>query len=167
MPFGLAALLLAPADLLRAGVGVTSIACAAALAAGVAPRAGGPIAEVLTGGVAGILSTSTGMNGPPVVLWLQQRGLAPDVFRGALAGFFLVSGTVSLAAFLASGVVTQPAVLLAAVALPAVLVGHRIGARLAARIPVDRFRRLVLVLLVLTAAVATATALARLFDAAR
>jgi uncharacterized membrane protein YfcA len=145
---------------------VTSIVCAAAFAAGFAPRASGRLAEVLTGGLAGVLSTSTGMNGPPIVLWLQQRGLAPESFRGALAGFFLVSGTVSLAAFLATGVVTRPALLLSAVTLPAVLVGHRIGARLASRIPAERFRRLVLALLALTAAVATAMSLVRLFGAA-
>jgi uncharacterized membrane protein YfcA len=161
LPVGLAVLLLAPEDALRIAVGVASIVMAAALAVGASPGLRGRRGEVVAGLTSGVLNTSTGMNGPPVVLYLQDAGLRPAEFRGALSAFFSFSGVISLAVLAASRVVTLAALGLAAAALPMVFAGNWAGQRLYSRIEREMFRRLVLALLTVTALVAVATSVAR------
>jgi uncharacterized membrane protein YfcA len=162
MPLGLAVLLFAPEDALRLAVGVSSIAMAAAIAMGVRWGGSDLSGELFAGAVSGVLNTSTSMNGPPIVLYLQERGYPPDQFRGALSAFFLVTGVTSLAAFAATGVITGASLALGAAGAPAVLAGSWAGHRLLGRLSHDTFRRLVLALLVVTAIAAVATSIARI-----
>lgn len=159
MPLGLGVLLFAPADAIRVTIGVATLAMVAALAAGLRFRSRSVVAELAVGSLAGTLSTSTGVNGPPVVLYLQGREHTPAEFRAALAVFFTGSGLVATAIFAASGVLTVTVVAVAALALPAVLAGNAAGGAVARRIDVVLFRRLVYVLLVTAAASALASAL--------
>lgn len=164
MPVGLLVLLLAPEDALRLAVGVASIVMAAAIAFGLRYGGGDVSGELLAGAVSGVLNTSTGMNGPPIVLYLHERDYPPDEFRGALSAFFLVSGVVSLIAFAATGVVSGASLALGAAGVPAVFAGSWAGHRLLGRLSHETFRRLVLALLVVTAVAAVATSVARLMD---
>ncbi len=161
MPAGLAVLHWAEPDALRAGVGVTSLALAAVVVRG-APLRGGVGGEIATGLVTGVLTTSTSMNGPPIVLYLQGRRLPPAEFRGALAGFFAVTGVVSVTAFALTGAVSRVAIGYFAAGLPAVWLGGLAGERLARWLPPTLFRRVVLGLLVASASVALVTSLLRL-----
>jgi hypothetical protein len=161
MPAGLAVLHWAEADVLRAGVGAASLVLAAAVVRG-RPLRAGVGGEIATGLCTGLLTTSTSMNGPPIVLYLQGRRLAPAEFRGALAGFFAVTGVVSVASFALTGAVTRVALGYFAAGLPAVWLGGIAGERLARRLEPELFRRVVLGLLVASASVALVTSLARL-----
>jgi uncharacterized membrane protein YfcA len=162
MPLGLVVLLLAPQDALRLAVGAAAIVMAAATAFGL--RYGGRDAtgELLAGAISGALNTSSGMNGPPIVLYLQARGLPPSRFRGALASFFFLSGAATLTTFAFTGVITSEALALGAVCLPGVLAGNWTGHRLLGRVSDVTFRRLVLALLIVTALSAIATSIVRL-----
>lgn len=162
MPVGLAVLLLAPGDVLRVIVGAASIAMALLLATDRSLGGGGARSEALAGAISGVLNTSTGMNGPPVVLYLQHRRLPPLRFRAGLSMFFSVSGVVSLTLLASFGVVGLRALSLSAWALPSVLLGHVIGHRIAGYAGDETFRRMVLALLCGTAGVAVATGVARL-----
>ncbi len=162
MPLGLAVLLFAPADALRLAVGVASIVMASALMLGVEFGGRGVAGEAIAGVTSGVLNTSTGMNGPPVVLYLQHRALEPPAFRGALSSFFVVSGVTSFALFVIAGVVSASALAFAAAGVPAVFAGNEIGHRLLGRLSAGTFRILVLGLLVVTAMVAVGTSLARI-----
>ncbi len=162
MPVGLLVLLFAPEDALRLAVGVASIAMAAAITLGLRFGGGDRAGELFAGAVSGALSTSTGMNGPPIVLYLPERGYLPVEFRGALSAFFIVSGIVSLAAFAATGVVSGASLALSAVGVPAVFAGNWSGHRLLGRLSHETFRRLVLALLIFTAVATVATSVARL-----
>ncbi len=164
MPVGLLVLLFAPEDALRLAVGVASIAMAAAITLGLRFGGGGGDrpGELFAGAVSGLLNTSTGMNGPPIVLYLQERGYPPDEFRGALSAFFIVSGVVSFAAFAATGVVSGAALALGAAGVPAIFAGNWVGHRLLGRLSHETFRRLVLALLIVTAVAAVATSIARI-----
>jgi hypothetical protein len=162
MPVGLLVLLFAPEDVLRLGVGVASVAMASALMLGLRWGGRDVPTELLAGGVSGVLNTSTGMNGPPIVLYLQDRGFPTHEFRGGLAAFFFVSGIVSFAIFAASGVISATALALASAGLPVVFAGNWAGHRLVGRLSADIFRRLVMALLVMTAAAAVATSLVRI-----
>jgi uncharacterized membrane protein YfcA len=165
MPLGLIALLFAPQDALRLAVAATSIVLAIALMAGVS--FGGPgrperPGAYIAGGIAGVLGTSTGMNGPPIVLYLQDRGLPPTPFRGALSSYFFVSGVVSMTLLAVSGVVALASVALGIAALPAVLAGNWTGSRFVGRFSDAAFRRLVLALLIATSLSAVGLTIARI-----
>jgi uncharacterized protein len=56
-------------------------------------------AELGVGLASGVLSTSTGMSGPPLVIALQARGVTPSAFRATLAVVFLGGSAVSLVLF--------------------------------------------------------------------
>jgi uncharacterized membrane protein YfcA len=112
------------------------------------------------GVVSGISLTSTGMNGPPLVLALQARDLPPRRFRGTLQVVFCAQDLVAVVAFISLGyldAVTAAAAVAGAVGVSA---GWRAGDRLFGRLPPERFRALVLVMLALTALVALSTATA-------
>jgi uncharacterized membrane protein YfcA len=161
MALGLAVLLFAPEEALRLGVGVTTIVMAGALALGARIADRSLRAEVGVGVISGILNTSTSMNGPPVVLYLQGREHARDEFRGGLAVFFTVCSVLSLAAFAATRVITADALVLAAVSLPALVAGSAAGHALLHRLDPVLFRRLVFVLLLASAASAVGSSLLR------
>lgn len=162
MPFGLAVLLLAPQEALRIGIGLSAVVMAGALARGLRIRSRSATSEIAVGAAAGVLRTSTGMPGPPVVLYLQGRGYSPEAFRAALTMFFLLGSLASIGAFLGADVVTGNALMLTAVALPAVFAGNWTGDRLLRLVDVTLFRRLVLLLLVATALSAVGSSLQRL-----
>jgi uncharacterized membrane protein YfcA len=110
------------------------------------------------GVISGMSLTSTGMNGPPVVLALQARDLSPRRFRGTLQVIFCAQDLVAVVVFIALGyldAVTAVAAVAGAVGVPA---GWRAGDRIFGRLPPERFRALVLSMLVLTACVALSTA---------
>jgi uncharacterized membrane protein YfcA len=162
MPVGLLVLLFAPQDLLRLGVGVVAIVMAAAIVGGLRVGRGALAGELAAGAISGALNTSTGMNGPPVVLYLQTRGFAPAEFRGALSSFFFLSGLATLTTFAATGVVSTEALVLGAACLPAVLAGNWIGHRLLGRLSDTTFSRVVLALLIVTALSAIITSIIRI-----
>jgi uncharacterized membrane protein YfcA len=162
MPVGLLVLLFAPQDALRLTVGITAIIMASAIVLGLRLGGGARSGELVAGAISGALNTSTGMNGPPVVLYLQTRGFATSEFRGALSSFFSLSGAATLLTFAATGVITTEALVLGAACLPAVLAGNWIGHQLLGRLSDSTFRRVVLTLLIATALSAIITSLIRI-----
>ena len=162
MPLGLVVLLFAPVDVLRIGVALASVAMALALLAGV--RFGGPsMAHAgIAGFSSGVLATSTGINGPPAVLYLQDCDLQPTEFRSALAGFFLGSNVINLAILALSSVMERDALFLGVAAMPGVVAGSVVGRRLVGRLQPEAYRRLVLGLLIGGAVAAIVTSLARM-----
>jgi uncharacterized membrane protein YfcA len=122
---------------------------------------GGHPGDLATGFVSGILNTSTSMSGPPIVLYLQGKGLTPATFRSTTNAFFLVTAVGAVGLLFASGSV-KPWVLGAfLLAMPAAEGGRMLGNRLFDRIDEARFRRLVYAILLLSATVALLSALPR------
>jgi uncharacterized membrane protein YfcA len=115
--------------------------------------------EVGVGFTSGVLSTSTGMSGPPLVIALQARGVPPTAFRATLATVFVSGSAISLLLFWSRGLVTADALTVAGAGLPGLLVGMLVGERAFRRVDHERFRAIVLVLLVASAALALVGAL--------
>jgi uncharacterized protein len=91
--------------------------------------------------LAGVLTTTTSTNGPPLVLWLERRRVPPAEMRDTLAALFLALNLLGAAVLTASGRVAQafrPDVVL--VLLAAAVVGHVAGRRLFHLLDVRRFR---------------------------
>jgi uncharacterized protein len=154
MPAGLLVLRAAPERMLTALIGVAVVACALLVWRGLRVPSNRP-AVVGVGLVAGVLSTSTGTNGPPLVAAFQAMGYDPRTFRATLAAVFTGTGVCSLAGFALAGQVTTEAAWVGLIGVPAVLLGWWAGNLLFHRIDPARFRRVVLAGLV-AAGVATA-----------
>jgi uncharacterized protein len=106
----------------------------------------------------GLLSTTTGTSGPPLVLWFQRLGFSPHEFRDTLAAAFLALNVLSALALLAFGNgLDIPGVGWVGVLLVATVAGQLIGLRLFARLDPQSFRTAGLVVVV-CAGVASAIA---------
>jgi uncharacterized protein len=138
-------------EALQVAVGVGVIAAAGWQLRQGRERPALPAAAGWTAGfVSGALTTSISVSGPPIVLWLEARGVRPEEFRASLAASFLVLN-------LAGGVVLLGAegtgaldVGLVAPLLALVAVGYLLGAIVFRRLDRERFFALVLVLVACT-----------------
>ena len=138
------------ANVLQVAIGVGIIVAALFQARGGEGerRAARPERTIAVGGVcSGALTTATSLNGPTVVLTLTRAGLRGHLLRDTAATVFLVlavTGTTALATIAHAGRSLPHWPLLVAL-VPAVAVGHRLGAELFKRLDAERHRRLVLV----------------------
>jgi uncharacterized protein len=158
MPFGL--LLLRGLSERALGVLVAAAVLGCALIVWLRPTLrGGWLAVASAGVFAGVLATATGTNGPPLVAVFLGMGFTPAEVRASLAGYFSVSGVLSVVAFATAGELTRPVWLIGAVGLVAVPLGWWLGNRLFRRFDPLRFRRAVLAMLVLTSVMTVTRAL--------
>ncbi len=112
----------------------------------------------LTGLVSGISSTSTGMSGPPLVLFFTVIALPVQVFRATSVCYFLLIDLVGLPALLIQGVISRSDIVLSLLLAPAALIGRQAGSWLVPYITPASFRRFVLFLLLGTGTIAIVTA---------
>jgi uncharacterized protein len=130
------------------GVAVIGAAWLRARRDAAVPTPGDPRARLALGFATGTLSTSAGVNGPPMALWFAHRGLGPAEIRDSLSAAFLGLGLIAavvLAPVLASADEPIEWTALAA-GLVCVVAGHAVGRRAFARIDAERYEPLLLVL---------------------
>lgn len=151
MPLGLYLLVVIAEGALRLLLAVVVAAFAGLLASGWRLKGSNRAFDLLAGFTSGLLNTSLSTNGPPLVVALQARDLEPDEFRGTISALFFASSLLANALLARAGRYHDETVIQAAIGLPALLVGSAVGARMARRLPVGVFRRVVLALLVATA----------------
>jgi uncharacterized membrane protein YfcA len=116
--------------------------------------------RMLAGAFSGASASSTGIGGPPVVLYLIGR--EPDVqrFRATLQVYFLPISIVTLTLIAAVGRVDGDVLTLGAVSVPFMLLGVLGGAWARRRISPETFRRIVVGLLIAMSLMLIAFALA-------
>lgn len=154
MPLGLWVMTVADERSLRAGIAVTMLVLVALVASGLRVGRHGMVGAGL---VSGALLTSTGMNGPPLVMALLDRD--PRSYRATLQAVFAGQDLVAVTAFAALGHMSATALALTVGGVAGLPLGWRIGDRIFQRITAARLRPLVLALLVATAASMLLTAL--------
>jgi uncharacterized protein len=147
MPLGLVVLSVVSDSALRLIIGAVVLVLATVIASGFRVTRGAHAVNVVSGFAGGVLSTSTGTNGPPLVLGLRAQGLSAQEFRSTLSALFVVSGTVTILLFTAAGRVDGDALAITAIGYPFVALGWVTGDRLAPRVDERFFARLVVVLL--------------------
>jgi hypothetical protein len=157
MPLGLIVLTRAPEDALKVLIAVVVLLTAAALASGWQPHEPNRAEDVGAGFLSGVLNTSIGISGPPVILLLTAHQTPKASFRATIATLFAVAGVVALVLFALAGQYSRSVFVAAAVALPAWPLGWWAGATLHRRFSEERFRVLVLVLMVAGASVTLAS----------
>lgn len=110
--------------------------------------------------VSGALTTSISVSGPPLVLWLEARGVPPEEFRMTLAASFAALNLTGGALLLASEGFTALDAGVVGPLLGLVVVGHLLGAYAFRRIERERFFVVVLVLVAATGLASIAAGIA-------
>lgn len=93
----------------------------------VLPGLAGRWGPVIAGTSAGVMSTSTGLGGPPIVMLFAARKLARDAFRATNAAYFLSLGSLTLSLLLLRGMVQWQHVGIAGLLIPAAFLGKALG----------------------------------------
>ena len=123
---------------------------------------GGRIADGIAGSIGGAMAGIGGFSGTIPTLWCTLRGFQRDTQRAVIQNFNLSMLAVTMATYLATGIVTREMLPLFAIVAPAMLVPTLLGARLYTGISEVRFRQVVLGLLTVSGVVLLAVALPRL-----
>lgn len=104
-------------------------------------RSTGFLAEAVVGMVSGFLGTSVGMPGPPVVLFLNYKGLPKEYFRATVSAYFSLVYLASIIVLVSKQVVNLQIIFIAVSFFPFALLGNLMGFLLFPRISQDFFRR--------------------------
>ncbi len=120
-----------------------------------APRLAPGIAGVL----GGFLGITTSMNGPPPVILLSHRNVAPRQFIADMAVYLLVCNALALLLLgLTGGLALDRVGLLLVCWLPGAVLGNTLGVSYGSRLPARPFKLLTLGLVVVTGLTTIATA---------
>ncbi len=141
---------------IEAVVGLMVVALALARLASIDPAVSGPVkpARLAVGALAGVLSTASGINGPPLAIWLSQRRLPATAIRDSLAVIFLGTGLITTLTLLPGIASTHLPWSLAGLALVAVLAGQHVGHHIHLRAGAEQLRRALSLIILLTGIVA-------------
>jgi uncharacterized protein len=112
----------------------------------------GTASAVLVGFTSGALTTSVSISGPPIVLWLEGRGLRPAEIRASLAVAFLFLNLAGGIVVLLTGGGGAIDLGLLVGLLVLVLAGHQVGAAAFRRLDQRAFSRIALALVALAGA---------------
>lgn len=161
-PVGVAMLALVNTDVLKIWVAFVVIALSLLFAFShrLRPRNQTLWGSVAVGSISGLLRGSTGMGGPPIVLYFLGHQQEIEGFRSTMLAYFLPAGIMVVAGFAAAGKVTPEVLTTAALSLPSLFVGLWLGATLRYRVRPGAFQGIVLGVLVFTSAAAIASVLA-------
>lgn len=145
MPVGLAALHLLEESVLTAGIAVAMLVMVALVASGLRiPARALPVAGLASGA----LLTSTGMNGPPLVMALSR--MEPLRYRATLQAVFAGQDVVAVASFVVLGLWSRESALLVVAGVAGLPLGWRLGDAIFRRVPAHRLRHVVVAGLVVT-----------------
>jgi uncharacterized protein len=148
-------------EALQVAVGVAVILAAGwQLRRGRGTRPHGLGTGLAAGFASGALTTSISISGPPIVLWLEARGVRPEEFRASLAASFLVLNLAGGAVLLGA---EGTGAFEAGVVIPLlglVVAGYALGAVAFRRLDRERFFKLVLALVAATGVASVVAGLA-------
>src|SRR3954469_17381746 len=147
MPLGLVILNVVDDTALKIVLGVAVLVATALLARRLDLANVGSGLDVACGFTSGVLNTSLGTNGPPLVFDLQARAIEANTFRATLSAVFVFGNMLALTLFVLDGKVSDDDLRAALVAAPAWLLGQALGWPTRKHVHGERFRLLVLVLL--------------------
>lgn len=108
-------------------------------------------ASLVVGGVSGALHSSTGMGGPPVVLFMNNQGIPKQRFRSILVIRSLATSSFSVIALVPSGLLTPEIGNRVLLVIPLLLLGWAVGSRLLRVVRQELFRKVTIAVIVATA----------------
>lgn len=117
----------------------------------------------IAGFLSGILQTSIGMPGPPVVILFTGSNLKKNNLRKILASYFFILSIVTIPLFMVSGVFKLQGVYYGIGALPFIYLGGHFGNKFAHLIPQKSYKLIALVTVLTTGLVAVNSGLKEIF----
>jgi uncharacterized membrane protein YfcA len=162
IPLGVAVLPRLDVPLFKAVLGLLLVLwCPAMLLSRRLPRvtAGGRLADALSGVAGGVMGGIGGFSGAIPTLWCTLRGWDKDAQRAVIQNFNLAVLAVTMATYVATGLVTRAMLPMFAIVAPAMLVPVLLGTRLYIGIDEATFRKVVLSLLTAAGVALLASAL--------
>jgi uncharacterized protein len=132
---------------LQVGVGLAVVAAAAWSLRSHEPL---PVPVIGAGFVSGVLTTSIGVNGPPLALWLESERVPPQVFRTTLAAAFLVLDAAGILLIVSSEGTDAVDLGVLGPLLAGVMAGYAVGALAFRRLDAALFSRVALVVIICT-----------------
>ena len=148
LPIGFLVYQLVDDRVLRVVIGCSVLVAVVVIALGLDLRHAGPGLDAAGGALAGALTMSSGVNGPPLVFVLQARHFDQHRFRATVTTVFVVLDIVAVVTFAVTGDLDADVLLTVVASLPGLAVGAVIGIAMRRHLDPRRFRALVLVLLV-------------------
>lgn len=150
-PVGAWVLLTADQEILRRSIGAMVLGFGLLLMSGWRYHGArpGPL-NIAIGVVSGLMKGSTGMAGPPVILYLLAGQEAARQHRDNLILYFAMIGIVAVIPPILGGIVDEATLVRAAVLLPVLYLCVRIGVRLFGVVSDRWYRRIAFLLLVAT-----------------
>jgi uncharacterized membrane protein YfcA len=112
---------------------------------------------VIAGFIGGVLSASTSLGGPPIVLYLLNQKLPKEKFVATITAYFMVTGVISMGSLTLGGVVTGDALFYALLMLPVTYLGSYIGVRVLPKIDAKLFRIITTGIVMITALIIVVT----------
>lgn len=103
--------------------------------------------DILTGFLSGLSGVTTGMAGPPLIMYFAYADFTPQQLRGTSVFFFFLSGIISISFFAANGIDFTNAVYESAYMIPALVLGILLGQKLLKYVSPQLFRRLIFCML--------------------
>jgi len=162
MPLGLVILETVGDAPLRLTIGAVTAIVGLIMLSGVELRKANAVSDAVLGFASGVLNTSVGTNGPPIVINLRAHQLTISRFRGTISTLFVVAQIVAVILFGARGRIHANLVVLWLAVIPVqtlfILAGQRVSRRLGQR----RFDHMVIGLLLASAAAAILSAVVKL-----
>lgn len=119
-------------------------------------------AGLAAGFLSGVLTTSISVSGPPIVLWLEGKGVSPGEFRATLAASFLALNLAGGAIVVIAGGTGAVRLDVVFALLALAVVGHVLGSRAHRRLAGPRFRAVALGLVACTGVASLVAGLASL-----
>ncbi|MBT9455795.1 MAG: sulfite exporter TauE/SafE family protein [Burkholderiaceae bacterium] len=165
VPLGTALLPQVNAQAFKAGLGALLVIwCPLMLMARQLPRIsiGGRVADAVVGTIGGVMGGLGGFTGAIPTLWCTLRGMDKDAQRAIIQNFNLGALALTMATYVAQGMVTREMLPLFGVVAPAMLVPTLIGTRVYIGISEARFRQIVLSLLTASGAALLASSVPKL-----
>lgn len=164
IPLGVMLLKVANPAYLTVGVGVITLLTAIAQIRGVKYDIKNEnLSFSIAGFISGVLNGSITLSGPPIVLFLANKGTKKNEFRGSFAGYALITNVFAIITMVYANVMTMQVTLEALKLTPFVIVGVIIGVLYIRGIDEVQFKKITLYLIATIGIWATLGSLKKLF----
>jgi uncharacterized membrane protein YfcA len=107
------------------------------------------IAMLPIGLISGLLSGSISISGPPIIIFLSNKQVGKQSFRGNLALYFFLLNIFTIPVFFLNGLFTKEVISYSITYLPGLIVGVIVGNLLSHKVQEQHFRKFTLILLLI------------------
>lgn len=147
IPAGVFVLTVLDENILKLALGVMIVATGIAMLLNFSVRLkGGPLNYGAVGLVSGFLNGTSGLSGPPVILFMTNQGTEKEVFRANLAVYGVFINLFTLFFLLREGMFTQQVADYCVGGLPMTVGGVVLGMLISGKIPEKAFRTVTILL---------------------